>query len=223
MRELPAGIAIAHDIQKFAPGFEIRTIFDIGANEGQSALQFAGDFPKAKIHSFEPATRIYEKLRAKTAHLPNVQCHNYAIGAETSEKQFVVKNLVSHIMAADESVTGQELQTVQVRRLSEVSEQLADRISLLKIDTEGHDFEVLLGGESLFDTASVDLVIVEAGLYPENDRHVPMRRFQDWFEERGYCLFGIYEQTHEFTGEPLLRRGNVAFISPEVRRKHRRF
>lgn len=38
-------------------GWPITTIFDVGANIGQTVLKFAAAFPRAQIHCFEP---VYE-------------------------------------------------------------------------------------------------------------------------------------------------------------------
>jgi hypothetical protein len=41
-------------------GCKISTIFDVGANVGQSALKFQEAFPRARIHSFEPVSATYK-------------------------------------------------------------------------------------------------------------------------------------------------------------------
>ena len=223
LRELPAGIDLAHDIKRWIPGLEVRTILDVGANVGQSARQFIEDYDHAIVHSFEPADTIFRKLKKNTEDCDRIHCHQLAIGRQAEERAFVVKNLVSHIAAPDEDLHGREVQTTHVERLDQFCKrQNIAQINILKIDTEGHDFEVLEGSDELCQRSMIDLVLVESGLYPSNERHVPFRKFQDWFEERGYFLFGFYEQTHEFNGEPQLRRADVAFISPRVRELYRR-
>jgi len=76
---------------------------------------------------------------------------------------------------------------------------------------------VLRGAERLLREGSIDLLEAEAGMHPENDRHVPFREITQHLEDRGYRLFGIYDQTHEWTtGAPHLRRTNPVFISPRL-------
>jgi hypothetical protein len=92
-----------------------------------------------------------------------------------------------------------------------------DHISLLKIDTEGHDLAVLVGAEDLLRRQAIDLIDVEAGMNPENQRHVPVGEFSSYLETHGYRLFGIYRQTNEWpTGEPHLRRADLVFVSDRV-------
>lgn len=89
-----------------------------------------------------------------------------------------------------------------------------ERVSYLKIDTEGGDLEVLRGGERMLKGQRIDLVEVEAGMNAGNKRHVPFEALKGYLEARDYLLFAIYEQMHEWiTGEPHLRRTNPAFVS----------
>src|SRR6476620_920097 len=67
------------DIQK--TGKEISTIFDIGANEGQSAVKFREAFPLATIHCFEPASVQYGNLVRRLSWDKRVRCHRVAVGS----------------------------------------------------------------------------------------------------------------------------------------------
>lgn len=218
MGQLPAGFDLAHDIARWLPDLKVEVIFDIGGNVGQSALRFAQQFPGASIYSFEPGNGIYEQLVSATTDVPRISCHKVALGARADERLFVLKNLISHLAQEGENLDGMEVHNVNVQTLDSFCRSYSiDHITLLKIDTEGHDLDVLRGGENLISRAGIDIIQVEAGLHPLNERHVGLRAFQDWLEERGYFLFGFYEQTHEFNGEPQLRRADVAFVSPHLR------
>lgn len=218
-----SGIDFARDIKHYLPGFEVRLIFDVGANIGQTALQYVQQFPAATIHSFEPSHSIYDKLTEFTANEKRIVCHRVALGKEPQASQtFVEKNLVSHLAEPEEDISAKRTELVDVDTLELFCEKNGvSEINLLKIDTEGHDLQVLQGSDGLFRAGKVDLAIVEAGLNPLNNHHVSLRAFLDWFEERGYFLFGLYEQTHEFSGEPQLRRSNIAFVSPRLRETYR--
>jgi len=45
-------------------------IFDVGASIGQSLRQYAGLFPQAIIHSFEPFTAAFEELKSVAKTIP---------------------------------------------------------------------------------------------------------------------------------------------------------
>jgi hypothetical protein len=84
----------------------------------------------------------------------------------------------------------------------------------MKIDTEGYDLHVLRGARGMLADQKIDLVQVEAGISPENVRHVRLEAMKSYLEERDYFLFGFYDQVPEWpTGRPHLRRANAVFIS----------
>src|SRR5687768_17293358 len=73
------GIDLFADLDLYLPNTPIRTVFDVGANVGQSATRFAQEFPGAAIHSFEPVASTFEKLSRAVP--SRVRCHQIALGA----------------------------------------------------------------------------------------------------------------------------------------------
>ena len=63
---LPFGCDYKEDINRLSPNLKVEIIFDVGANLGQSALHYRQKFPQAKIYSFEPVTKAFQKLQAAT-------------------------------------------------------------------------------------------------------------------------------------------------------------
>lgn len=91
----------------------------------------------------------------------------------------------------------------------------------MKVDTEGHDLEVLQGGEKLLTEQKIDVIQVEAGMNPSNRHHVPFEALKSYLESKSYLLFGIYEQTGEFmSGHPVMRRANCVFISSDLNQRN---
>src|SRR4051812_10660916 len=70
------------DISTLLRNTPIETIFDAGANTGQSAAALARDFPSAAIPSFEPAADSFAELTRRTAQYRNVTCHYLALSSE---------------------------------------------------------------------------------------------------------------------------------------------
>lgn len=94
-------------------------------------------------------------------------------------------------------------------------------IGILKVDTEGHDLEVLLGFDDALRRASVDVVQVEASMHRSNERHVHWSRFDSFLEPLGYRLFGVYDQFSEYAfGAINLRRSNLVYVSQPFQRTH---
>jgi FkbM family methyltransferase len=221
-RTAPRGVDFAQDIRMTLPRFRASVVFDVGANAGQSAILFLRTFPAASIYSFEPATDTFHELVANVRKHDRVRCHQLAFGSSSSEGQMVFqgKSHLSFVVGQSSQVPGEDArsETVKVTTLDEFCRANAlDRISFLKIDTEGADLEVLRGAVTLLAERRVDVIQVEAGMSPTNSRHVPFETIKSFLESYGYCLFGIYEQVSEWsTGKPHLRRTNPIFISPQV-------
>ena len=68
---------------------------------------------------------------------------------------------------------------------------------------------------------AIDLIQVEAGMSPLNTTHASFESMKSYLEERDYYLFGIYDQVHEWSGEPVTRRSNPVFISSQMWKMHR--
>ena len=60
----------------------------------------------------------------------------------------------------------------------------------------------------------ITYVQVESGMGPHNTKHVPFGEFLNFFETRGYVLFGVYGQIQEWWNDKShLRFSNPVFIS----------
>jgi hypothetical protein len=92
-----------------------------------------------------------------------------------------------------------------------VRENNIDRIGLLKIDAEGFDLEVIAGAVGTLASGAVRFVLVEVGFHPGDDRHPLFDKTRDVLAPYGFRVFGIYNQSLEWTGEPSLRFANALF------------
>lgn len=222
-RVLPRGIDPFYDLQRKLPWWKPDIIFDVGANTGQSVRKYAQKFPNSRIWSFEPCKDTYEKLRQNVAHFPNVECVRLALASAPGQRVLRYGQDSSLHTLRDGQTPGQEpdngghelveVQTVdQFCRTSRI-----ERISYLKIDTEGSDLEVLQGSEGFLGDHKVEVIETELGFCPDNDVHVPFQKVRDFLEHRSYFIFGFYEQTYEWKFRKAhLRRSNVVFISQDL-------
>lgn len=219
-RVLPRGIDVFHDIATALPLFDATTVFDVGANVGQSARVYLSKFSRAHVYCFEPVATTYAELERRLGENSRISCHRLALGANmrlgqmvlhgTSDRHFLLRESPMLADVADEPI-----EPVAVTTLDQFCLQhRVDRIGYLKIDTEGGDLDVLRGAEDLLENQCIDFVQVEAGMNPHNSRHVSLEKLKAYLEARQYYVFGIYEQVPEWpTRSPHLRRSNPVFIS----------
>ncbi|MEO1559276.1 MAG: FkbM family methyltransferase, partial [Cyanobacteria bacterium J06632_19] len=85
-RVIPVGISYPYDIKRFFRGNKIKTIFDAGANVGQTSLFLNRYFPQANIYAFEPIKTTYETLKNHAVNFNNIKTYNYAFGSEECQK-----------------------------------------------------------------------------------------------------------------------------------------
>lgn len=222
-RAVPRGTDLFLDIRRSLPKLNVDTVFDVGANTGQSAGEILQALPEARIFCFEPVKDTFETLSRNTRPHSKIQCFNVALG----NKEGSVRMAVSESSDRAKVISGSDapasapvagFQSATMLTLDEFCRKSnISHIGLLKVDTEGGDLDVIQGGQGLLHEQKIDLVLVEAGMNSKNQLHVPLEQFRRYLEDRGYFLFGLYEQVNEWpTGEPHLRRVNPLFVSEKV-------
>ncbi len=147
-------------------------IFDVGANKGQFLTLACNAFGTREfhLHAFEPSAFTYTELCRAAAHYQRVTLNNSALGSHAGEADLFYDAPGS----AQASLTKRDLSRFGVEvRLSEkvrtetldayCSDRQIERIDLLKIDVEGHELDVLRGGEGMFDKNAIRMVTFEFG------------------------------------------------------------
>src|SRR5690606_688553 len=138
-----------------------KTILDVGANKGQFAFAASQIFPEADIYSFEPVPDVYQTLKRNTKKMTKIQTFNKALGAEIGKIKFY-KNKYSHASSAlpihdnqKKLIPGtSDVEEIEVE-VSTLNDFLAgiDVVSpsLLKLDVQGYEKEVIKGASNVFD------------------------------------------------------------------------
>jgi FkbM family methyltransferase len=133
-------------------------IFDIGANIGTFTTWMAKAFPKGKIHSFEPQRAVFQMLSGNAAinNLYNVYTYNIGLGKENTivefeEPNYFEKNDFGTFSLVQDIITEKTNNkiVVQINTLDWFFEYYKiPKVHLLKIDVEGMDLDVLIGGSN---------------------------------------------------------------------------
>lgn len=184
-------------LRSWAPG---DVIFDVGANDGRSISRLRQHIPDPEIYAFEPVSSAFEKLVQRSEHLDNVHCFRLALGAESGQREIYVNEIDA--MSSFYSEWGNSIgpewatavgkETVEVATVDEVMEdQGVDFIHLLKIDTEGHDLEVLKGAQAALASSRIAIIQVEIRFDMPG---LGLHHFRRYLEPAGYHLYGLYNQ-----------------------------
>lgn len=218
-RVTPRGVDVARDIRRSFPDFRIEKVFDVGANLGQSADIYLADFPDARIWSFEPSRSTFERLQDRFKTEQRVTCVNSAFSdrSGTADMELAKKSHLRRLIA--DGADGEELdapkETVILTTVdSFCAKEGIDRIDYMKIDTEGHESQVLEGARHMLENNAIAMIELELGMNPDNRRHTRFEDAKAVLEHKGYRVFSIREQIAEFpTKQQHLRRVNAVFVS----------
>jgi len=218
---LPAGVDVFYDLDRLYPAWRPEVVLDVGANKGDFAAKFLSHYPLAKVSCFEPTSKTFAELAKRFQGSPNVQTFNMGISSSAGTVEFEVSDhsVTNRIVDQESALSANaKTETVVLAALDEfVEEQKVNSVGYLKIDTEGHELDVLAGAKNLISTNRVEFVELELGVNIDNTYHTPIEAAKSHMESHGYRLFGIYEQVREWpTRRPNLRRVNGVFASEVV-------
>jgi len=124
-------------------------IFDIGSNIGITSIYLASIYPNATIYSFEPLGENFEILKKNTSSIKNIKVFNIGLGSKNgSFKVFLSDDKNNHGGVSFYSeVEGNALESYtdcEVRNINDfISENNIDSVDLIKIDTEGAEYDIL--------------------------------------------------------------------------------
>ncbi len=145
----------------------INRFVDVGANVGDwTARVLSGVAPQASALLFEPNPEAVKRLRVRFARSDGVQIVGCALSRAPGQANlFVVPDcgettsLVNGWHSQERCVTEVEVGTLDgiLKR-----EKWVD-VDYVKVDTEGHDFDVLLGAEDLLSRGAVGVIQFEYG------------------------------------------------------------
>ena len=144
--------------------------FDVGAHEGESIILFSKNFNIKKIFSFEPSPINFKKLSQNKKFIQlrfkdlEINLENFALGQDKKKliikqltesssstineidqnsKYFKKKNFFLNLIKSDFFM--EKIEINQIKLSDYLEDKKISKIDFLKIDTEGYEFNVLLG------------------------------------------------------------------------------
>ncbi len=158
------------------------TLFDVGANVGQTVEFFTNRFRDSEIHAFEPSGAAFESLFALYSSRRNIHLNKIALGKERSEMElncysysaynsfyaidpnsFIVKNKVyKKTQECASELESPKKEIVAIDTLDNYcSQNNIGKIDILKIDVQGFESEVLFGASKMLTDSLIDMLIIE--------------------------------------------------------------
>lgn len=201
---------LAADLRASFPQWRFRTVFDVGANVGQTADGFSEDFRDADIYCFEPGQTAFEELKRNIERGPwyGVQAYRLALSDHVGMLDLYVPGGTALASAVVKEGLPESVPTVTVDHFC-TTKGIA-QLDLLKIDTEGYELRVLAGATGMLSQEKVLAVLIETSLTLDDPRFVPLDVL---IAKLPYHeLFGLYDQRPHLSGRQSLGYLNAAFV-----------
>jgi FkbM family methyltransferase len=193
-------------------------IFDIGANNGSSLIEFIEWWSASEIHCFEPQSECWAELEQTAKHAKNckVEIKKFAVGSSNDPSaDFYSHDLNTGISGlyklnidSKDSVLLNELRPnkeritnyaktinhhrkVTVRRLDDYIQQdtSLNKINLMKLDIQGHEVEALKGmGDML---GIVEVIITELNFYDLYLKYLSFSELESCLAPYGFKFYDI--------------------------------
>ena len=158
---------------------KFKTIFDVGAHKGEFTINLIKNFKFSKIYMFEPQSEIFLKLKKKFSKSKKIFLNNIALSNQNKKKKLNIniktststfslynkksywKKMKNILLTGSNKTSFIKREIVQTNTLDFFCKKNnIKNIDLLKIDTEGHELEILNGGKFIL-TNKVKYLIIE--------------------------------------------------------------
>jgi FkbM family methyltransferase len=200
------------------------TIWDVGANTGQWALEVKSIIPTAKIHCFEIIPTILSQLKSNVSIHKHILVHDFGLSdtqntliahwnPEYDQTSSISPRFGSKYIQGPTTAT-----TCRVNAADLVFESLGAP-AFLKIDVEGHEPAVLRGAQKMLASSDGPVIIqVEYG-----DTFIPsgstLKELYTLLEPHGFAIGRLYPNHVEFKNysfsDDHFRMGNYIAVRHE--------
>lgn len=189
-------------IINFLKNKNIKLLIDVGAHKGEfinCGLQIKSI---EKIIAFEPQKKIFELLKKKFIHNNKVNLNNTALDIENSKKKIKINKLSSTstlneinrnslyykfksflLYEKDAIISEYEIKTISFDNFFKSIN--LDPNTLLKIDTEGYEFNVLQGAREKIE--NVKYVLIE-NQFSKMYKNVDFEQCHNFLKEKNFIL-----------------------------------
>ncbi len=166
-------------INKFLINFNLKYVIDIGSHKGEFIDSIIDINNKLKIYAVEPQSKIFKKLQNKYKNTKKINLFKCAISNKNGKKNLKIniksstssfsnynkdskwrklKEFLLNGFGKSSFINLEKVNTITLDKFCKKNK--ISKIDLLKIDTEGHEREVLEGGKKVLKNKT-EYVLIE--------------------------------------------------------------
>ncbi len=208
-------------------GRDVTTIFDLGANIGQTAKVYHERFPNALIYSFEPFEEAYQALSTLAARSERIRPQKLAVSNESGRARFyhyqssVTNSLLQATSTAQDvlpeqligSVGSGDVDTTTLHEFS--SEHDIRHIDILKMDIQGAELLALEEATDLLQDSSIALIYTEVQFDPLYKKQAEFHELCSFLQRYEFSVHRLYD--HCLGLNVKLSWADVLFISAPIK------
>ncbi len=196
------GQSLDEDLVRLVPDKRPVTVFDVGANVGQTVRRFRSIWQDPIIHCFEPGTDAFPRLRESTRVFPNIHLNNLAVGAHAGTKvlfQFSAsESYMNSFLAPDRECWTSVVDEISVPLVTidaYCEDNGIQHVDVCKIDTQGFDSEVLKGAYRTVANGGIDIIQTEIMFSELYCGQPSFEELYSQFRDMDFSLFALYDWT----------------------------
>lgn len=202
---------IFDDIKNYFINSRDLIILDVGAYRGNSIFAFKENFSNPFVYSFEPSKKNFDILEENCKQFENYKVFNLGVSDINGIKKFNVNSwseTSSFLELNDEgsknyfdnrfkylgkniTESSDSIETITID--SFIEKENLDKVSILKVDTQGHEKNVLRGAQKSLKENKIESIMIEIILDDYYKNHINILDIEQLIISEGFYLYGIYD------------------------------
>lgn len=170
---------------------------DVGANIGHHTIimsQNVGD--TGKIHAYEPIPKIKEQLTKSLLlnEIKNVNVLQIALSDKEGEMELNICDSNIGSSSLVNKTNDSEKINIQTKTLDSYN---YEKVNFIKIDVEGFEYNVLLGGENTISKYHPTIIIEYSPVYYQKSNPSHSKEILSFFKKYDYTIFDLEDNKKE--------------------------
>jgi FkbM family methyltransferase len=204
-------------------------IFDVGANEGQSIKRFNLIFNNCIIHSFEPIKKCFDRI---VEDYPSKQFikNNYALSEKNiKNKRFFINKYsptssFNRINKNYYQPNNEKNKTVKILKVktetldSYINLNKIKKIDILKIDTQGHELNVLKGAKNALKKSKINFIELEIIICDYYENKINLFELDIIMHRNNFILFNFQDFACDNNSQ--IRQFDILYINKNFLQQH---
>lgn len=172
---------------------------DVGANIGHHTIvmsQSVGN--NGKVYAYEPIPKIKEQLEKSLLlnEIKNVETLQIALSDKESAMELNICDSNIGSSSLVNKTNDSEKITIQTKTLDSYN---YSKVDFIKIDVEGFEYNVLLGGEKTIEKYKPTIIIEYSPAYYQKSNPSHSKEILSFFKEHNYTIFDLEDNKKEIT------------------------